>query len=192
MFSSVGTDAWYQHFGGWRAFNLGVAGDQTQNILWRIQVGQIDGVSPKVIVLMAGTSNDERQSAQDVVDGITAIVTALRQKQPQAHILLMAIFPRNVYPTDQHRMKNEQVNNLIAKLDTDGDMVKFLNINDKFLDKDGRLARDLFPDLPPPLRKRLSNLGGSHQTPAHSMARCHALPGAPSGASLFTPRCSVR
>ena len=135
----------------WAFFNLSEASDQTQNILWRIQNGELDQNKVKVVVLQAGTNNDAN-SPEQIAQGITAIIKTIQQKQPQAKILLMAIFPRNATPQDKHRMKNEEVNRLIAKLD-DGNAVKFMNINDKFLDKDGNLSRELFPDLLHPSEK---------------------------------------
>src|SRR4029077_7431864 len=70
----------------------------------------------------------------------------LREKQPQAKILLLAIFPRNANAADPLRQKVNATNELIAKFD-DGKMIKYLNINDKFLDKDGNLSKDIMPDL---------------------------------------------
>ena len=135
---------WKKNFFGWNAADFGWGGDTTQNILWRLQAGELDGVNPKVIVLMAGTNNigqvapqgnDEARIA-DISRGIEALVTVCRQKAPQAKIILMGITPRNdnmaVMPTIT------AINAKIAKLD-DGLTIRFLNINDRLADASGKL-----------------------------------------------------
>jgi lysophospholipase L1-like esterase len=135
---------WRTNFFGWNAANLAWGGDTTQNILWRLHNGELDGVDPKVIVLLAGTNNvgssvpagGEAAKAADITKGIQAIVEILRGKAPQATLILMAIFPRNdnmaVVPIIN------KINENISRL-ADGKKVRFLNINNKLADKDGRL-----------------------------------------------------
>jgi len=132
---------WKQNFYGWNAADFGWGGDTTQNILWRLENGELDGVNPKIIVILAGTNNVGRAAADDakiadVTRGIKAIVDLSRQKAPQARIVLMAIFPRNdglaVGPSI------ERINQNIAKF-ADGKKIRYLNINDKLADKDGKL-----------------------------------------------------
>lgn len=135
---------WRRNFHGWNAANFGWGGDRTQNILWRLTNGELDGVNPKVIVLMAGTNNVGRESPQGPTDsrvaettrGIKAILRLLRRKAPRATILLMGITPRNdnmeVMP-----LVNE-INKQIAKL-ADGKRIRYLNINDRLADREGRL-----------------------------------------------------
>src|SRR5215831_1831443 len=133
---------WKQNFYGWNAADFGWGGDTTQNILWRLENGELDGVNPKVIVILAGTNNVGRAAADDakiadVTRGIKAIVDLSRQKAPQARIILMAIFPRNdgmaVGPSI------ERINQNIAKF-ADGKTIQFLNINDRLAVKNGVLV----------------------------------------------------
>ena len=135
---------WRQNFFGWNAANFGWGGDTTQNILWRLENGELDNVNPKIIVLLAGTNNvgnkspqgDIDSKAEDVARGIKAILDVCRQKAPNAVILLMGIFPRNdnmaVMPVIN------EINKKIAKF-ADSKKIRFLNINKKMVDKNGKL-----------------------------------------------------
>jgi beta-glucosidase len=132
---------WKQNFFGWNAADFGWGGDTTQNILWRLEHGELDGVNPKVIVILAGTNNVGRQAADeakiaDITRGIKAIVDLCRQKAPAASIVLMGIFPRNDSMTVTPSI--ERINLNIAKI-ADGRTVQFLDINDRLADKDGVL-----------------------------------------------------
>jgi lysophospholipase L1-like esterase len=149
---------WRQNFYGWNAGDFGWGADRTQNILWRLENGELDGVNPKIIVILAGTNNvgprpgaNQDEKVAGITRGVTAIVDICRQKAPGATIILTAIFPRN----DNMAVMPEidRINANLAKL-ADGKKVRFLNINDKLADKDGVLfegmlnARDkLHPTL---------------------------------------------
>jgi len=133
-----------ENFFGWNAADFGWGADSIQNILWRLQNGELDGVNPKVIVLLAGTNNvGSRVPADggdakvaDVTRGIQAVLKVMQEKAPNATIILTAIFPRNdnmaVVPLI------EKINANIAKL-ADGKKIRFLNVNDKLAGPDGKL-----------------------------------------------------
>ena len=135
---------WKKNFFGWNAANFGWGGDMTQNIVWRLYHGQMDGVRPKVVVLLAGTNNvgnrmpagDQQERIEQVARGIRAILDLIQIKAPQATVILMGIFPRN---------DNMQVMPMINKINerisgfADGKRVRYLNINDKLADEQGRL-----------------------------------------------------
>jgi beta-glucosidase len=132
----------------YNAYNIGLSGDETQHVLWRIQHGELDGIQPRLVVLMIGTNNIGNQnhmSVGETVKGIRCVVAAIRKKLPETKILLLGVFPRGTSPNDPFRPMITSINKAISKLD-DGKSVKYLNINDKFLDKNGRLPLDLFPD----------------------------------------------
>ena len=139
---------WRQNFFGWNAADFGWGGDTTQNILWRLNNGELDGVNPKVIVLMAGTNNVGKLSPQgsddprvdEITAGIKAILEVCRQKAPRATIVLMGITPRNDNPAVMPIIN--QVNDRIAKF-ADGKKIRYVNINDKLADKDGRLREGM-------------------------------------------------
>src|SRR5207245_3087862 len=94
---------WKQNFFGWNAADFGWGGDRTQNILWRLENGELDGVNPKVVVLLAGTNNVSDLStpsgadakAEDITRGLQAILRVIQEKAPAAKIIVMGIFPRN-------------------------------------------------------------------------------------------------
>ncbi len=136
-----------KNFHGWNAGDFGWGGDSTHNILWRIQNGELDGVNPKVIVLLAGTNNigdkPKPGAADDAVDGIAAILETCKAKAPGATIILMAVLPRNDNP-ESNRIVAE-VNRRIVKL-ADGKTVRWLDIGDQLADKDGKLHEGMTVD----------------------------------------------
>jgi lysophospholipase L1-like esterase len=143
---------WKQNLFGWNAADFGWGADTIQNIIWRLQNGELDGVQPKVIVLLAGTNNvgnrppaaGDDAKAEDVARGIQAVLRLMQEKSPQATIILTAIFPRN-----DNMAVMPVVNRINARLATlaDGKRVRFLNVNDKLADAQGRLfAGMMSPD----------------------------------------------
>ena len=130
---------WKENFHGWNAANFGWGADRTQNILWRLENGELDGVNPKVIVVLAGTNNVGAQPRSDaeiaeIADGVKAIVDACRRKAPGATIVLTAIFPRNDNIAAMPAI--DRINRQLAAF-ADGKRVRFLNINDRLADANG-------------------------------------------------------
>jgi lysophospholipase L1-like esterase len=128
--------------------NFGISGDKTQHVLWRIENGELDGISPKVLVLMIGTNNID-YPAEDILAADEKIVREIHEKLPDTRLLLLGIFPRGADPNDPQvavmREKIKTVNQGLAKLE-DGDKTRFLDIGDKFLDAQGNLPKDIMPD----------------------------------------------
>lgn len=140
-------EIWDKAFGKYKPANFGIGGDRTQHVLWRITNGELDGIHPKAVVLMIGTNNAGADSAEGIAKGITKIVETIRTKQPQAKILLLAVFPRGEKAeANASREKLKQVNETIAKLD-DGQHIHYLDIGNKFLQPDGSLSKDIMPDF---------------------------------------------
>src|SRR6185295_5128466 len=132
---------WKKTFFGWNAGNFGWGGDRTENILWRLDNGELDGVDPKVIVLLAGTNNVGKEPGDDakvadVTRGAKAILEACRKKAPAATIVLTAIFPRNDNPAVVPTI--DRINANLAKL-ADGKTICFLDVNAKLADSKGVL-----------------------------------------------------
>ena len=140
---------WKKHFHGRNAANFGWGGDTTQNILWRLQNGELDGVSPKVIVLQAGTNNlpatgsADNTKVDEVVTGIKAIIGVCQQQAPSAAIVLTGVFPRSQNTSLKEAI--EQINTQLRKLD-DGKRIRFLNINDRLADREGKLLPGISKD----------------------------------------------
>jgi beta-glucosidase len=135
-------------YGKYNPLDLGYGGDRTENVLWRLQHGEIDGIDPKVTVLMIGTNNTgHRAEAPELIfAGIKRDVDEIRKRLPKTKILLLAIFPRGETPDDSQRVNNEKVNAMLPKL-ADGKHVVFFNMNKAFLAPDGTLSKTIMPDL---------------------------------------------
>ena len=151
---SGGKKIWDAQFAPLKAANFGISGDRTQHVLWRLQNGELDGYQAKAAVVMIGTNNTgfepdkttPRSTPAETSAGVAEIIRTLRTKQPQAKILLLAIFPRGEKPDHPQRLQIAEINAAIAKL-ADGKNVHFLDINAKFLAADGTLPKEIMPDF---------------------------------------------
>jgi lysophospholipase L1-like esterase len=149
-----GKPVWDRDFAPLGAANFGISGDRTQHVLWRLQNGEIEGIQPKVVVLMIGTNNTgferdnttRRNTPPQVVEGVRAIVQTLRAKLPQTKILLFAIFPRGEKPDHPQRQQINEINASLARF-ADGRHIHFLDIGAKFLNVDGTLPKEIMPDF---------------------------------------------
>ncbi len=143
----AGKDVWAEHYGKRKAVALGVGGDRTQHVLWRLDHGQLEGMDPKLVVLMIGTnnSNGKEHTSAEIAQGIEAVVRSIRAKAPKAKVLLLAVFPRGEKPNEQ-RAKNDEASHLAADTVADGKDVVFLDISKAFLTKEGVLSKEIMPD----------------------------------------------
>lgn len=141
----AGKDVWDKYYGHRRAVNLGIAGDRTQHVLWRLNNGNIDGISPKVAVVMIGTNNrPPRNTGEETADGIIAICKKLRMKLPETKILLLGIFPCEPKPCAM-REELAKASKIASKI-ADGKKIYYLDIGDKFLEPDGSISKDVMYD----------------------------------------------
>lgn len=149
---------WEHYFGKYQPANFGIGGDQTHHVIWRIENGELDGITPKVVVLMLGTNNAGQHTAEQIAAANTKIIELIRAKIPGVKVLLLAIFPRDarrgpsgliteaaVSDAGKRMAVIDRANALLAKLD-DGENVRFLNIGAQFLGKDGRIPWTIMPD----------------------------------------------
>ncbi len=148
-----GKETWAKHFaaGRYRALNLGFSGDRTEHVLWRIANGEFDGYEAKAIVLMIGTNNTghfprAKETPEDTIVGVKAVLDALRAKQPKAKIILCSIFPCDEKPTGQRRLRNNAVNREIAQY-ADGKNVLWCDFAGEFLADDGTLPKSMANDF---------------------------------------------
>ena len=141
-----GKQVWADRYAKYNAVNLGIGGDRTQHVLWRLDNGNLEGLSPKAAVVMIGTnnSNGEDNTVEQIAGGVRAIVQKLRAKLPNTKILLVAIFPRGENPNPQ-RGKILQVNQIIRKL-ADGENVFWVDFGQKFVTEEGQIPREIMPD----------------------------------------------
>lgn len=149
-----GLPVWEKNFGALHAANFGISGDRTQHVLWRMKNGELTGYKPRAVVLMIGTNNTgfesdkltPRNSTEEVISGVTAIVQGLTNQWPDVKVLLFAIFPRAEKPTDPIRQQIRDINTALARLH-DGRHIFFLDIGQRFLAPDGTLAKEVMPDF---------------------------------------------
>jgi lysophospholipase L1-like esterase len=142
---------WKKNFFGWNAADFGWGADRVENILWRLENGELDNVNPKVIVLLAGTNNVGSKlpsegidsAAANVTKGLEAVVRVMQAKAPKAVIILTGIFPRNdnvaVLP------EIDKINGNLARM-ADGRKTRYLNVNDRLADHDGKLREGMMND----------------------------------------------
>jgi lysophospholipase L1-like esterase len=150
-----GRASWDRYFAPLRAANFGISGDRTQQVLWRIDRGELDGIEPKVVVLLIGSNNltpglgenslTPKNTPAETAAGVAAIVDVLRRRLPRCRILLHAILPRD-NPADPIRHEVTETNVALARL-ADGTSVRFVDLGSRFLSPDGTISRDIMPDL---------------------------------------------
>ena len=127
--------------------NLGIGGDRTQHVLWRLDNGNIDGISPKLAVLMIGTNNSGSNTPEEIADGIKAIVEKLRKKLPETKVLSWRIFPRGADDQNRQRQVNAKANEIIAKLADDKTWSTTSTSARSSCEPDGTLTKEIMPDL---------------------------------------------
>lgn len=144
----AGAEVFEEAFGQWRTLNLGFSGDRTENVIWRLEHGEVEGIDPELVVLMIGTNNTGHRMdpPDEVAAGITEIVDQLRDRLPGAEVLLLAIFPRGETVDDSERQNNRATNRLIRPLG-EREGVHYASVNSVFTDEEGRLDSELMPDL---------------------------------------------
>lgn len=150
-----GFEIWQEHFAPLRAANFGLAGDRTQQVLWRILNGELDGITPKVVVLLIGTNNTTPGLGPDsltpsntpaqIAEGILEILKTLQQKLPGAQIILLALFPRGE-PSDPLRSDIVDLNHRLAGLAASRGLW-FLDLGHEFIAGNGSIPPDIMPDL---------------------------------------------
>ncbi|QDT68142.1 GDSL-like Lipase/Acylhydrolase [Planctomycetes bacterium MalM25] len=152
---NAGKQLWAERFAKHGAFNIGFSGDRTEQVLWRLGLGdageannQLAGLSPKLFVMMIGTNNTghRQDPPEQTAAGVTAIVDRLHELSPESKVLLLGVFPRGATTDDPLRVINDAINERIAELG-ERSHVEFLNINEVFLTEEGVLPEKIMPDL---------------------------------------------
>ncbi len=149
--SQPGKDVWEKFYAKRSVANLGFGYDYLENTLWRLRHGELDGAKAKVVVMHIGTNNAGKNTPEEIALGVGTLLDEIRQRQPQAHVILMAIFPRGPKP-DAMRAKLDTTNKLLAQFASAG-RVTFLDIGAKFLQPDGTITREVMGDFLHPSAK---------------------------------------
>lgn len=148
-FETSGRQIWNLYFGRYQPLNLGFNADLTEHVIWRLQNGELAGLSPRLAVIMIGTNNGglRRDPPEFTTAGIAAIISEIRNRLPETRILLLGIFPRGPFPNHPLRILNAQVNKLLPELAEADPAVRFLDISPVFLDANGFLHREIMHDF---------------------------------------------
>ena len=147
-FEKTGMRIWTLFYGRYQPLNLGFNRDATENAIWRIKNGELDGISPKLIVIMIGTNNGGLRfdPAEETAEGIQLLIQTIQSRQPESQILLLGIFPRGALPTHPLRKLNAEVNTLLPGLANELG-VHYLDISQKFLDQNRLLQKEIMHDF---------------------------------------------
>ena len=140
-----GVEIWKERYAKLGAFDFGIPGDSTQHLLWRLANGQMNGIHPKLILLLIGTNNLGLNTDEEIIEGIEAIVNQYRKLCPNAVILLQGIFPRERLASNPIRARIKAINKKIATF-ADGKSVIFMDLGDKFLQPDGSITTEIMRD----------------------------------------------
>ena len=148
-----GSISWDKYFEPKKAVNLGFGWDRVENVLWRVQHGELDGISPAYLVLMIGTNNLQLNTDEEIVSGIKNLLQVIREKQPSTQIILMGILPRR-----NMESRVAGINQLISRL-PDNNKIQFLDAGELFLQADGKIEESLFSDGLHPKQEGYEKLG---------------------------------
>lgn len=173
-----GKGVWDREFAPLRAANFGIGGDRTQHVLWRIEHGTLEGLRPRVVVLMIGTNNTgferdgttARNTPAETVAGVQAILGQLRRRVPEARVLLLAVFPRGEKPDHPQRLQVKEINRGLAPL-ADGRHVTFLDVGPSFLAADGTLPAAVMPDFLHPREEGYTRWAAALKAPLAGLLR---------------------
>lgn len=141
-------DLWAKHYEQLNACNFGCAGDRTGNLLWRITQGkELQGHSPRLFVVMIGVNNLWRNgnTPEEIVEGVGAVVATLRDRFPQAKILVLGVLPTDPDPQAEIRRQVKAINMGLTRL-REGRTVRFLDFGPKMLAADGSIPVDIMKD----------------------------------------------
>lgn len=140
-----GKAVWAKYYAKRKAVNFGINGDCTEHVLWRVLNGNVDGISPKLVVLLVGVNNARFNTSRQIADGVTAIVQALRRKLPRTKVLLLGIFPQGRKADNARRGITDEANRMFKAI-ADGRMIHYLELGDKFMEPDGSITPKMMSD----------------------------------------------
>jgi lysophospholipase L1-like esterase len=143
----AGKEAWNEHYAPLNAVSFGVSGERTEDTLGHIEGGVLDGLNPKVVVIMIGTNNIghfAEEKPEWAAAGVKKIIEQVHAKLPQTKVLLLGVFPRDKKGSPK-RNAVEGINAIISKYG-DGTKVTYLDLSSKFLDAQGEIPKDIMPD----------------------------------------------
>lgn len=144
----TGAATWQRYYAHLKPLNLGYAGDRTEHLLWRLQNGEVDGLSPKLAIVLIGTNNagHRAEAAEDTADGVKTILDELQNRLPNSKILLLATFPRSKHKNAPMRKRVTASNELVKRF-ADNKQIFWLDISQEFLTEDGQVLDTVMHDF---------------------------------------------
>jgi len=139
-------DVWNKYFSAYNAANFGVGGDCLENIKWRILNGELDGIDPKVIIVLAGTNNLDKDFEETIVNGIREIAEIIQHKLKNTKLVILGLLPRNVNETGINYARkigriNEQLDSLYANTE-----IAYRDIGTDLINKQEVVSDTIMPD----------------------------------------------
>jgi lysophospholipase L1-like esterase len=167
------SESFQGRFGAYQPLNLAIGGDQTQHVLWRLERGILDGLEPRLVLVMIGVNNlGNGYSPEETVTGILAVVEEVRRRLPGAGILLLSVLPAGETPDEPLRLKVAATGELLAARSLPEGVV-LVDLGFLFVEPDGRILPATMADF-------------LHPTPAGQARLTEAL--APRIEALIGPR----
>jgi len=144
-FEGAGKTAWDTHIAPWGALNLGVSGDRTEHVLWRLQQAPLTRLQPRSVVLLIGTNNlgHGTSTAEQTLEGLWAVIRTIRTQVPDARLFVHEIFPRGER-FQPMRGEIAQINQVLRA--HQGSDYTCLNTGDQWVRKDGTISAEIMPD----------------------------------------------
>lgn len=145
-------ESWHDVFGPHRVLNLGFGWDRIQNVLWRLDHGEMAALSPQTVIILIGTNNtSETENARanhpdEAAEGLKAICDRVGDIAPDAEIIIMAVFPREQHPDHPRRRLIAEINERYKRL-ADERGYNFVDIGPRLLEQDGTLSAETAPDF---------------------------------------------
>ncbi|MFT7035783.1 MAG: lysophospholipase L1-like esterase [Cyclobacteriaceae bacterium] len=142
---------WDQCLNELGAVNMGISGDRTENVIWRLQNGILEGINPKVATLLIGTNNTdgnnylEVSTPNELSQGIWKICEILREKLPETEIVLLGILPYGNKPNNRDEI-NKACNKIISGFPEQDHKIHYYDLGELFLTEEGKVDRNLMPD----------------------------------------------
>lgn len=147
-FEKGGKPVWDQYYAHRKAVNLGISGDRTEHVLWRLDHYHFGTPQPKLAIVMIGQNNGGDNTAEEIAEGVQAVIARLQAKLPKMKVLVLGIFIRGEKPNEE-QLKLAKTNERLAAM-ADDKQVFYQNVNAIFLAPDGTIRKDLMPDFEHP------------------------------------------
>ncbi|WP_273277757.1 GDSL-type esterase/lipase family protein [Maribacter polysiphoniae] len=142
---------WQKHLDTYNTINMGISGDRTENVIWRLENGSLENINPKVAVVLIGTNNTDGNhyltisTPEELAGGIRKICTIIHKKLPNTKILLMGILPYGNKPNHRDNI-NKATNNIISKFPEENPFIHYIDIGPVYYNEEGMVNRELMPD----------------------------------------------